>query len=297
MKVAVTGSHGLIGSSLVARLTGDGHQVVRVVRSSAPAPGEVGWDPAGGELDAAGLAGVDAVVNLAGAGLGERRWNADRKAVLVSSRVAGTDLLARTLARLDPRPGVLVSASAVGVYGDRGDEVLTEDSSSGQGFLADLCRRWEAATAPAEDAGIRTVHARSGIVLAGAGGALAKQLPLFRFGLGGRLGTGRQYWSWITLADEVSAIGFALTADVRGAANLTAPNPVTNAEVTAALGRALHRPAVVPVPAAALRLVMGAEMAQDVALASQRVEPRVLTGAGFAFAHTTIDAGMTAVLG
>jgi uncharacterized protein len=297
VKVAVTGSHGLIGSALVGRLRDGGHDVVRVVRSDGPGPGEIAWDPAAGRLDPADLVGVDAVVNLAGAGLGERRWNAERKAVLVSSRVAGTELLARTMAGLDRRPDVLVSASAVGFYGDRGDEVLTERSTPGTGFLADLCVRWEAATAAAEDAGIRTVHIRSGIVLASGGGALARQLPFFRVGLGGRLGRGQQYWSWITLADEVSAIVFALSAGIRGAANLAAPNPVTNAEVSAALGRALHRPAVVPVPAPALRLVMGAEMAREVALASQRATPGALTAAGFTFTHPTIDAALAAVLG
>jgi uncharacterized protein (TIGR01777 family) len=211
--------------------------------------------------------------------------------------VRGTGLLARTLAALDPRPQVLLSASAVGYYGDRGAEELTEASPAGEGFLADLCRRWEQATAPAEEAGIRVVHLRTGIVLSGAGGALAKQLPLFRLGVGGRLGSGRQFTSWIALDDEIDAIRFALeTSTLRGAANLVAPRPVTNGEFTATLGRVLHRPAVLPAPAVALRLVLGSELADEAILAGQRVLPRALLDAGYTFSEPELEGALRRAL-
>ena len=296
MKVAITGAHGLIGAALADRLRSSGHDVVGVVRGQ-PGSGEVRWDPTTGEIDAAGLEGIDAAVHLAGAGIGDKRWSTAYKGRVLDSRVQGTELLASTLAALRQPPRVLLSGSAVGFYGNRGDEVLTEESGPGRGFLADLCVRWEASTAAAEQAGIRVLHLRSGIVLARKGGALGKQLPLFRFGLGGRLGPGRQYTSWISLDDEVGAIDFALTADgLRGAANLTAPSPVTNAEFTATLGAALHRPAVLRVPAAALRLALGREMADEMLLAGQRVVPSALEASGFRFEHPDLAGALRHVL-
>ena len=246
MRVAVTGSSGLIGTPLVARLQAEGHDVVRVVRRPVSA-GEsaLRWDPAAGTIDAAALAGVDAVVNLAGPGIGDKRWTEERKRELVESRTHGTALLASTLAALDPRPSVLVSGSAIGYYGERGDEVLTESSGPGDDLLARLCVDWEAATAPAADAGIRVATIRTGIVLTTAGGALPKLLPLFKLGLGGKMGSGRQWWSWITLRDEIDAIVWLLTHDLAGPVNLTAPAPTTNAELTKAARRAAA-PAHVP---------------------------------------------------
>jgi uncharacterized protein len=294
--VAITGSHGLIGSALVPRLESAGHRIVRVVRGEA-GPGEISWDPSAGRLDPGDLVGLDAVVNLAGAGIGDRRWNDARKQVLLDSRVRATELLSRALADCDRPPSVMLSASAVGYYGDRGDEPVMEDSPPGSGFLADLCRQWEAATAAAGDAGIRVVHLRTGIVLARRGGALGKQLPLFKFGLGGRLGSGDQYTSWISLEDDVGAIELALRSPaLRGPVNVVAPNPVTNAEFTSALGRAVHRPAVLPVPGPALRLVFGREMAGEMLLSGQRAVPRALEAAGHVFAHPVIDDALRWVL-
>ncbi len=264
------------------------------------APGGAWWDPAAGvmgddALDA--LRSADAVIHLAGAGLGDRRWSADRRREIVASRVAATALLCRTLAGLERRPAVLVSASAVGFYGDRGDEELTEASAPGTGFLADLCRQWEDATTPAAEAGVRVVRLRSGVVLSGRGGALARQLPLFRMGVGGRLGDGRQWLSWITLADEVGVVLHALDhPSVEGPVNATAPSPVTNRAFTAALGRALHRPAVLAVPAVALRVALGSELASEMILAGQRVLPARVLGDGYRFVHPTLDVALAAVL-
>jgi len=299
MKIAVTGSHGLIARALIPRLEQSGHTVVRLVREGGAAPGggQVGWDPAAGRLDGSALAGIGAVVHLAGAGIGDRRWSASRKALIVDSRVDGTRLLADALATLDgPRP-TLLAASAIGIYGDRGEEELSERSPAGTGFLADVCYRWEEATAAAAAAGCRVVNLRSGVVLARKGGLLGRTLPLFRLGLGGRLGSGRQYLSWITLADEVAALNHLLAHDdISGPVNLTAPEPVTNAEFTRALGRALHRPAVLAVPGVALRTVLGREMADEMVLAGQRVRPGVLGATGFQFAHPSIDEALAAVL-
>lgn len=285
MKVAITGSHGLIGSALSARLAGSGDTVVPVRRSPD------------GRIDPAALDGVDAVVHLAGVGIGDKRWSDAHKAAVRDSRLEGTSLVARTIAAMTPRPALL-SASAVGIYGDRGAEPVDEASAPGRGYLAELCVDWEAATAPAADAGARVVHLRTGIVLSPAGGALKKQLPLFRFGIGGRLGSGRQFVSWITLEDEVAAIEFLLRHDsVSGPVNLTAPQPVTNAELTAALGRALHRPAVVPVPAAALKVVMGSQMVDEMLLSSANVLPHALERAGYRFAHPSLDEALRSILG
>jgi uncharacterized protein (TIGR01777 family) len=297
MDVAVTGSHGLIGTALVAALTAAGHDVRRLVRGR-PGAGEVAWDPTGGTIDAAGLAGVDGVVNLAGVGIGEKRWTESQKARIRDSRVKGTTLLAETLARLPTPPAVLVSGSAVGYYGDRGDEVITEDSGPGDGFLAEVVRDWEASTAPAADAGVRVVTTRSGIVQSPRGGALKKQLPLFKLGLGGPLGSGRQWVSWVSIDDEVSGILHALgTESVRGPVNLTAPEPVTAAGLAKAIGRALGRPAVVPVPKLALGLVLGRQMTTEMLVAGQRVVPARLQASGFRFRHPEIGAAMEDLLG
>lgn len=297
MRVVVTGASGLIGSALCQALERRGDDVVRMVRGPARS-GEVTWDPGSRALRGGALDRIEAAVHLSGAGIGDRRWTPARRELLVSSRVDSTALLAATLAGLDPPPRVLVNASAVGAYGDRGDEELTEASPTGVGFLADLCRRWEEATAPAVAAGIRTVCLRSGIVLSRAGGALARQLPLFRSGLGGRLGSGRQWVSWISITDEVDAVlGVLDDETLAGAVNSVAPQPVTNAEFTAALGRAVHRPAVLAVPAPALRLALGRELVDEVLLASQRAKPAALERSGFAFSHPDIDTALAAALG
>jgi uncharacterized protein (TIGR01777 family) len=288
MRIAVSGSSGLIGTALVAALTADGHDVARIRRS--PETGQVDE----GEARHA-VAGTDAIVNLAGAGLGDHRWTPDYRHRLVSSRIDTTILLARAAAAASTRPA-LISASAVGYYGNRGDEMLTEDSPSGAGFLADLCRQWEAATGEAEAADRRVVHIRTGVVLARHGGALGRQLPLFRLGLGGRLGRGQQWLSWISLTDEVRAIQHALAGEMAGPLNLTAPEPVTNRQFTKALGTALHRPTVAAVPRAALAAALGREMADEMILASQRVLPVKLEADGFRFSHPELGGALNDVL-
>jgi uncharacterized protein (TIGR01777 family) len=295
MKVAVTGTHGLIAHHLIPRLRAAGHDVVAVVRGD-PGPGEVSWDPAAGRLNATDLQGVEGVVHLAGVGIFSRWTDAHKRAVL-DSRVQGTSLLARRLAELEHPPTVLCSASAVGFYGDRGDEILDESSSSGSGFLAQVCREWEAAAAPATAAGIRTVLLRTGIVLAGDGGSLKTQLPLFKLGLGARLGHGTQWTSWISIDDEVGGILHALEHDtVSGPLNLTAPAPVPNRDFTRALGAAVHRPAALAVPGFAIRAVLGAEMADEMLLGGQRVLPGALQASGYTFAHPSIEDGLAAAL-
>ena len=302
MRVAISGASGLIGSALAESLRGDGHDVLRLVRSSgvaAAADGDdaVAWDPVAGTIDAAALEGLDGVVHLAGAGVGDKRWTDARKQEVLESRTRGTGLLAQTLAGLDAPPPVFVSGSAIGFYGDRGDDELTESSGPGGGFLANLVVAWEQAAQPARDTGIRMVLARTGIVLSKRGGALPKMLPLFRFGLGGPFGSGTQWMSWITLADEVAALRFLLSAaNVEGPVNLTAPAPVTNRDLAKALGRALHRPALLPVPKFGPKLVLGGEMAEEMLFFSQRVQPAALTAAGHTFLHPDIDSGLAAVL-
>ena len=292
MRVLVSGSSGLIGSAVCDALTARGDDVVRLVRRTAGA-GEIRWDPVAGALDASALTGLDAVVHLAGAGIGDRRWTTARRHEIVASRVRSTEVLARALADMAKPPGVLVNASAVGVYGDRGDEELTEESSPGTGFLAELCLSWEAATEPASAAGVRVVRIRSGVVLAAQGGALARQVPLFRLGIGGRLGNGRQWVSWITLRDEVAVILRALDdGTLAGACNATAPEPVTNRVLTRALGTALHRPTVAAVPAAALKVALGTGVATEVVLASQRALPARLEHAGFSFRDPDITGAL-----
>ncbi len=297
MDVIVTGSSGLIGTALVDSLEADGHRVRRLVRRAPSAEGEVRWDPTGGQIDAAGLDGADAAVNLAGPGIGDKRWSDERKRDLREARVEGTRLLAEALAGLPTPPAVLVSGSAIGYYGDRGDERLTEESSAGDDFLAELCRDWEAAAVPASVEGIRVATIRTGIVLAPGGGALERLLPLFKFGLGGRLGSGNQYWSWITLEDQVRAIRHLLDHEVAGPVNLTAPGPVTNKELTEALGDVLHRPTFVPVPRFGPKLLLGGEATETFLYASQRVFPTVLEGDGFEFRQADVEAGLRSVLG
>lgn len=299
MRIAVTGSSGLIGSALVPHLRAAGHDVARVVRSSSPSgSGEtISWDPVAGTIDAAAFEGVDAVINLAGAGIGDKRWSDERKRVILESRTKSTDLLARTLAGLDRRPSVLLSGSAIGFYGDRGDEVLTEQSPRGHDFLSDVVVAWEAAAQPAVDAGIRTAFLRTGIVLSAEGGALGKLLPLFKFGVGGKLGKGDQWWSWITIDDWIGAVDLLLGADISGPVNLTAPEPVTNAALTKALGTVLGRPTLLPVPKFGPKLLLGGELGDTLLFTSARIEPAVLTAAGHTFRHPDITGALRAVLG
>ncbi len=303
MNVLLAGGSGLIGSALGERLRADGHRVTRLVRGpggNRPKSDEVPWDPARGVVDIGRLeqAGpIDAAVNLAGAGIGDRRWSRSRKELIVTSRIDATRLLVETFGRLSARPAVLVNASAVGFYGDRGDEVLTEASPAGTGFLAGLCQTWERTAEPAADAGTRTVVLRSGIVMARGGGALGKQLPVFRLGLGGRIGPGTQYRSWISLDDEIGVILRCLEDEgLSGPVNATAPHPVTDAELAQAIGAALHRPAMLPVPAGALRLALGAEMAAEFLLAAQRAVPAALEARGYRFIHPDVGAALEAVL-
>lgn len=254
------------------------------------------WDPDEGYIDAGALSDLDAVIHLAGAGIGDRRWTDAYRRTLLDSRVAGTGLISRAMAELDGGPTTLLSASAIGWYGDRGSEMLTESSSNGQGFLAEICRAWEAATAPAEAAGVRVAHLRTGIVVDGRGGALAKMAPLFKVGLGGRFGDGSQWMSWISIDDEVRAITHLLTSGVNGPVNLVAPHPVVNSEFAATLGSVLHRPARLPVPRFGPRLLLGREMADSLLFHSQRVLPGVLTSDGFEFDHPVVEAGLRSAL-
>lgn len=296
MDIAVTGAHGLIAGALVPALRADGHRVLRIVRGAPEGADDVQWDPAVGTIDSGRLEGVDAVVHLAGAGIGDRRWTDERKRVILDSRVRGTELVAGALAALDRPPGVLVSASAVGYYGLHGDEPLTEEASAGDDFLADVCRQWEHATRAAAAAGIRVVNIRSGVVLSTRGGVLQRLLLPFRLGLGGRVGSGRQYVSWISIDDEVGAIRHLLTSDVTGPVNVTAPTPVTNGELTAALGRALHRPTVLPTPVAPLKLLYGPELVDHLLVGGQRVLPAALERAGYRFAQPALDGALAALL-
>ena len=295
MRIAVTGASGLIGSALVPALRARGHEVLRLVRRPAHSADEVRWDPEGGDVDLAALHGVEGVVHLAGAGVGDRRWTPEYKRVILLSRVNGTDTIARAMAHLEPRPRVLVCGSAIGYYGDTGERAVTESSPQGAGFLADVVAQWEAAAAPASEAGIRVAFARTGLVVSDKGGAWKRLLPIFRLGVGGRIGSGRQYWSFISLRDEVAALIALLEDDsYAGPVNLTAPTAVTNAEVTAAMGRVLGRPTVLPVPAFALKAALG-EFSSDV-LGSQRVVPEVLQQHGFTWSDPQIDEAIRATL-
>ena len=299
MHIAITGSSGLIGSALVPLLRQKGHRVSKVVRRNG-SEGEISWDPATGTLEPAALADVDAVVHLAGAGIGDKRWTAAYKDEIRSSRVRSTDTLARAIATVRAEghgPSVLLSGSAIGIYGPRGDEELDESAPHGQGFLADVCAQWEAATAPAEAAGVRVAHLRTGIVLSPAGGALKKQLPLFKAGLGGKFGKGDAWQSWISLDDELGAIAHLLEAPVSGAVNLTAPNPVTGATFARTLGTVLKRPAALPVPSFGPKLLLGAELANALLFTGQRVVPGVLTSSGYTFQHPTLESALRSLLG
>ena len=305
MRIVIGGSSGFLGTALVDRLRDAGHKVVRLVRrdtdkrrlagpAQVPAhddPDEVTWRPSVEPLDPAVVDGADAAINLAGVGVGDHRWNDAYKALIRASRVNSTQALSKAIAIAAAPPRVLLNASAIGFYGDTGDTEVDESGPAGEGYFPETCRAWEAATGPAEEAGIRVAHLRTGLVLGPGGGLLKPIARLFRFGLGGRLGNGRQWMSWISRADVVAAIEFLLTADdLTGAVNLTGPAPVTNAEFTRTLGRVLHRPAVLPVPVFALRLVLGESGAE--AVRGQRVLPAALTGAGYRFEHPDLESAL-----
>ena len=297
MDVLVSGSSGLVGSALVSALGDEGHQVRRLTRSGGSSPeGGVRWDPSSGMIDAAGLEGVDAVVHLAGENI-VGRWTAAKKARIRDSRVEGTYLLSGALAKLSTPPKVMVCASATGYYGDRGNELLTEESAPGHNFLAGVCQEWEAAADPAREAGVRVVHMRFGIVLSTEGGALATTLPIFKLGGGGRVGSGCQYQSWIALDDVTGAILHALSTDsLSGPVNATVPDPPTNIEYTKTLGRVLGRPTVFPLPAPVARLVLG-EVADELLLASQRIEPARLKESGYSYRYPQLEGAFRHLLG
>ena len=295
MKIVISGASGLIGTQLVAKLSSSGHEVVRLVRRS-PKSGEIQWNPKSGTLDAAALEGADAIIHLSGAGIGDKRWSDGYRKEILDSRTATTALLAKTMASLSRKPSVFLSGSAIGIYGARNDEQLTEASTHGTGFLAEVCEQWEAAAKPAVDAGIRTVYLRTGIVLSPKGGALKKLLPLFKLGVGGKFGNGKQWQSWISIDDEIGAIEHLLTANVSGAVNLTAPNPVTNAEFTKVLASVLKRPAIVPVPTFAPKILLGGELADALLFTGQRVIPAALNASGYNFKHTTLESAFRSLL-
>jgi uncharacterized protein (TIGR01777 family) len=297
MRIAVAGTSGLVGSAVCPALRSAGHEVARLVRHAATAQDEIAWDPSAGQVDVARLEGANAIINLAGENLAAGRWTSSRRERIIRSRVDATRTLVLAIAKLSRRPDVFVNASAVGFYGDRGDEVLTEASPIGHGFLPEVCLAWETHAEGAGRLGVRTVLLRFGIILAREGGALAKMLPLFRLGLGGRLGTGRQWMSWVAMPDVVGAIHHVLR-DRRcvGPINIVAPGAVTNSEFTASLGRVLRRPAFMPVPAWALRIAVGKRMADEALLASTRAAPQRLSETGFVFGHATIDTALAAIL-
>ena len=291
----ISGASGLIGKSLVSQLQQHGHDVVRLVRRAANT-GEIMWDPKAGVLDSSALEGTDAVIHLSGAGIGDKRWTSSYKREILESRTITTSLIANTIANMSRKPSVFLCGSAIGIYGPRGDEQLTEVSTNGTSFLADVCEQWEAAAKPASDAGVRTVLLRTGIVLTTKGGALKKQLPLFQLGLGGKFGNGKQWQSWISIDDEVGAIEHLLTANVSGAVNLTAPNPVTNAEFTSTLARVVKRPAFLPIPPFAPKAILGGELADALLFTGQRVIPAALNASGYQFVHPTLEVALRALL-
>lgn len=296
MKIAITGASGLIGSALRASLAEDGHQVLRLVRGEARSGEEAAWDPHGGRVDTSRLEDADAVVHLAGAPLGPRRWTAAYRKKIRESRVAGTRTLCEALAGMEPPVPRLLSASGINYYGDTGETAVDERAPRGEGFLAEVVAAWEGATAPAEEAGVAVSHLRTGVVLTGSGGMLATTLPLFRAGLGGRLGSGRQYMSWISLADHVAAMRFLLARpELTGAVNLCSPEPVTNAEYTRAVGSAVGRPTLAPVPKFALRAALG-DFADEAALPSVRARPARLLEAGYTFRHVRLDRSLSEIL-
>ena len=295
MKIVISGASGLIGTQLVEQLQQHGHDVVRLVRRAANT-GEIMWDPKAGVLSASALEGADAVIHLSGAGIGDKRWTASYKREILESRTITTSLIANTIANMSRKPSVFLCGSAIGIYGPRGDEQLTEVSTNGTSFLADVCEQWEAAAKPASDAGVRTVLLRTGIVLTTKGGALKKQLPLFQLGLGGKFGNGKQWQSWISIDDEVGAIEHLVTANVSGAVNLTAPNPVTNAEFTSTLARVVKRPAFLPIPPFAPKAILGGELADALLFTGQRVIPAALNASGYQFVHPTLEVALRALL-
>ena len=294
MRVAVTGASGLIGSALVPALRAAGHDVLCLVRREPDSADEAAWDPTAGTIDEGALAGVGAIVNLAGVDIGQR-WTHETRQRIRDSRVDGTRLLAETVSRLDPRPALLL-ASAVGYYGQRGDEELTEESAAGEGFLADVVREWEAAADPARAAGARVMHFRQGLVLAKDGGALKRMLLPFRLGVGGRIGSGSQWWSWVSLDDVVAAYLHALEQPLEGVYNLAAPGLVRNRDFVDALGHVLHRPTIFPLPGFAVKLAFG-EMGEEMLLGGQRALPERLTEAGFAFVHPDVRGAFAHLLG
>lgn len=285
-RIAVTGASGLIGSALVGHLKSQGHTVQRLVRRPAISSEEISWDPIAGTVDMDALAGVDAVIHLAGAGVSDKRWTKKYKSEILNSRLLGTTTIAKAVAIVKPQ--VFISASAIGWYGESGNRSVVESDRAGDDFLAAVCREWEAAADLAGD--VRTVKLRTGLVLDPTGGALGKMLPLFRFGLGGKLGNGKQWWSWITLHDQIRAITFLLENKVSGPVNVTSPNPVTNSEFTAGLARAMHRPALFPVPAIALKITLGGFSSEI--LGSKKVIPQTLTEAGFEFDYPHISSAL-----
>ena len=285
-RIAVTGASGLIGTALVGYLKSQGHTVQRLVRRAAVSSDEITWDPIAGTVDMDALAGVDAVIHLAGAGVGDKRWTKKYKSEILNSRLLGTTTIAKAVAIVKPQ--VFISSSAIGWYGESGNRAVVESDRVGDDFLAAVCREWESAADLAGD--VRTVKLRTGIVLDPTGGALGKMLPLFRFGLGGKLSNGKQWWSWITLHDQIRAIAFLLENKVSGPVNLTSPNPVTNSEFTAGLARALHRPALFPVPGFALKIVLGGFSTEI--LGSKKVMPQALTEAGFTFDYPHISSAL-----
>ncbi|MCZ7532277.1 MAG: TIGR01777 family oxidoreductase [Acidimicrobiia bacterium] len=298
-RVVITGASGLIGSGLVTALRERGDAVVTLVRSSPDGglpPDTHVWGPRTGSLEPSVLRGADAVVVLNGVPIGDKRWNEERKALLLSSRVEAVGTVARTMAKMDDPPPVLVTASAMGIYGDRGDDVLTESEPVGKGFFAELCAAWEAASRPAKTAGIRVVNTRTSLVLSNRGGTLAPMIPLFKLGVGGRIGDGKQWWSWISDEDCIRAFLHVIDNEISGPVNVASPNPVTNREFTKGLGSALRRPTFLPTPRIALNIRLGSELADAVAYVSHRLEPGVLRGSGFTFNHPTIDSALEAAL-
>lgn len=289
-RIAITGASGLIGSALVGHLKSEGHTVQRLVRRTPVSPDEVQWDPKSGYVDLDAIRGVDAIIHLAGAGVGDRRWNKKYKAEILNSRLMGTTTIANAVTEL--KPDVFISGSAIGWYGESGNRAVIESDKCGDDFLAAVCREWEAAADLAQNT--RTIKIRTGLVLDPTGGALGKMLPLFRFGLGGKMGNGKQWWSWITLHDLIRAITFMLEGDLEGPINLTSPNPVTNQEFTSALARAMHRPALFPAPAIALKIAMGGFSSEI--LGSKKVIPQALADAGFEWNYPHITNALTALV-
>jgi hypothetical protein len=296
MKILITGASGLIGTALTAELIKQGHTTVSAVRREPRRNDEVQWNPTAGQINMSAFDSVDAVVHLAGAGIGDKRWTNDYKREILESRTLGTSTLANAMAQLTVKPKVFLSGSAIGIYGDRHDETLNESSAHGTGFLADVCEQWEAAAAPATAAGIRTVLLRTGIVLSTKGGALKKQLPLFKLGAGGKFGNGKQWQSWISINDEVSAIIHLLTSTLSGPVNLTAPTPVTNATFTKTLASVVNRPALLPIPSFGPKALLGSELADALLYTGQFVTPDALLADGFSFEHPTLDVALRALL-